>query len=132
MRVARCSYVSRLLPPVVYVDTVTSTPAAPCKAGGRPLPTFGGGRRGFSRAIGTGRSALEAWVHSHPFVSPCDVYPDMFLWGWTYLPTLEENEMWTPQLKAAPRFPLQRFWEPAIPHGHYATNQLDFVNWFGD
>lgn len=76
-------------------------------------------------------SALEAWVHSHPLVSPCDVYPDMFLWGWTYLPTLEENEMWTPQLKAAPRFPLQQFWEPAILHHHYATNQLDHANWFG-
>ena len=61
--------------------------------------------------IGTGRYAYEHWIHSHPSVVPCDVYPGPFTWNYDNIPNTSD---WVPDLRMAPRFPLQEFWKTSI------------------
>lgn len=57
---------------------------------------------------GLGRYLAEHWMHSHPSVKPCDLYPGKeFTWGYFNIPqggTAEQRE-----LKSAPRFKLEDY-----------------------
>lgn len=94
MWLARCDYISKLinplaakegqLPPLIHEDN-------PCK--------------------GRGRYLGEHWVHSHPTVLPCDLYPGKeFTWAHLRVPTgtLQKD------LMVAPRFTFQKYVLPGM------------------
>jgi hypothetical protein len=56
--------------------------------------------------IGTERYAMEHWLGSHPSILPCDVYPGVYDWAYGNLP--DSKTPWVPDLKTAPRFPLNK------------------------
>ena len=65
MWLARCSYVKRLIAPPAFQKGMDAY-------WGR-LGFDTGGRLMGTPWVGTGRFAMEHWVHSHPSVRPCDV-----------------------------------------------------------
>jgi len=84
MWIARCSYLKQLMEPSAFQKKMT-------------------GFRGVGPGWGKDRFALEAYIHHHNEVRPCDVLPDgnSFAWSYTNNRSVFEDE---PQLKAAPRF----------------------------
>ena len=64
---ASCRYVATLLPPHVFQEGMDAY-------WGALNFTTGGTLLGWPW-VGTGRYAMEHWVHSHPSVRPCDVSP---------------------------------------------------------
>ncbi|KAL7551470.1 hypothetical protein ACHAWF_016771 [Thalassiosira exigua] len=85
MWLARCPYVSKLRDPYDARD-------------GKLPPPFGGGDDG---CRGYGRYFFEHWVHSHPSVRPCDLYPGReYAWAYDDVP----DSGFDKELKRAPRF----------------------------
>jgi hypothetical protein len=55
---------------------------------------------------GFGRYFFEHWIHSHPSVSPCDLYPGKeYKWNYASIPTGE----FVKEIKMAPRFNIQMY-----------------------
>lgn len=100
MWVASCSYVSKLIPPNEFegrmFDVLKSA----------PKKTFGRLTNLHSFEVGTERFSAEHWIHSHPDVVPCDVYPGIFVWSYGAIPS---NNNWTPNLVDAPRFSIDAY-----------------------
>ena len=65
MWLARCSYVKRLIAPPAFQKGMDAYWGA--------LGFDKGGTLLGTPWVGTGRYAMEHWVHSHPLVRPCDV-----------------------------------------------------------
>ena len=65
MWLASCRYVAKLLPPPQFQKGMDTYWGA--------LGFDKGGRLMGTPWVGTGRFAMEHWVHSHPSVRPCDV-----------------------------------------------------------
>jgi hypothetical protein len=88
MWLARCDYISQLFNPFMRNDHILFNMNNYCK--------------------GWGRYLAEHWVHSHPMVKPCDLYPGKeFTWSYHKVPKgaqLEQRE-----LKLAPRFQLEDY-----------------------
>jgi hypothetical protein len=108
MWVARCEYVSRLIPPLemeAAMERVATTRAA---VHWRDLV-------GQSALVGRGRFSLEHWLSSHPSLVPCDVYDRTdYFWGKTMPRKWRDPggaEDWTPKLHVFPRqgMPLSEF-----------------------
>jgi hypothetical protein len=58
---------------------------------------------------GYGRYFFEHWVHSHPSVSPCDLYTgEEFVWGYNRVPPVPFEK----SLQKAPRFIFNRYGNP--------------------
>lgn len=112
MWLARCDYVARLF-----------DPAAALGGAGLPAAALEDGP-----CEGRGRYLGEHWVHSHPSVRPCDVYPGReFTWAHLRVPAVGS---WEGELRPAPRF---RFAEYVLPgmcmDEHPETlSILDFVD----
>ena len=114
MWVARCGYVSRLIPPSNFQAamervTLLSGATPPLTSDGRDWE------------IGLGRYALEHWLPSHPSHAPCEVYNGTdFLWAYAFIPT-----SWTPKLHVLPRpdMPLSRYCKAEAVSGDQACDQ---------
>mmetsp|Transcript_14507 Transcript_14507/g.31486 ORF Transcript_14507/g.31486 Transcript_14507/m.31486 type:complete len:376 (-) Transcript_14507:36-1163(-) len=93
MWLARCDYIARLIDPFAAKEGKLPEKFHednPCK--------------------GRGRYLGEHWVHSHPSVMPCDLYPGKeFTWAHLRVPPREELKK---ELRKAPRF---RFEEYVLP-----------------
>jgi len=96
MWVAECSYISKLSSPITFglkMDEAVKS---------APKTIFGDVKKISITHVGRGRFSAEHWVHSHPDVCPCDVYPGPYTWGYERLPQCDE---WETNLVNAPRFP---------------------------
>ena len=88
MWLARCDYISQLFNPFMRNDHILFRNDVPCK--------------------GWGRFLAEHWVHSHPSVKPCDLYPGKeFIWAYENIPQGAKLEL--RELKLAPRFQLEDY-----------------------
>jgi hypothetical protein len=67
--ITRCAHINLLIPPIEFVERMAAV-----------HDTDNDWRRG------TGRFASEHWVHSHPYVTPCDVFPGPFVWSYELIP----------------------------------------------
>jgi hypothetical protein len=64
--------------------------------------------------LGRGRYLVEHWVHSHPSVQPCDLYPGPeYIWNYDNIPGRD----WTIDLQAAPRFEFDTYLIPGACDG---------------
>ena len=86
MWLARCDYVSKLMDPHTFSHAMDQIGGGSCR--------------------GSGRYAVEHWIHSHPGVRPCDLHTDP-AYTWNYKP-LPEGEF-PKELKPAPRYPLATY-----------------------
>ena len=110
MWLARCDYIARLIDPMAMSDGKLPEKLAednPC--------------------AGRGRYLGEHWVHSHPSVKPCDLYPGKeFTWAHLRVPpgVLKKD------LRSAPRFKFQDYVLPGMcKDQHPETLALpDFVD----
>lgn len=91
MWLARCSYIRRLIRPIHFSNK---------------LDAIYGKREDWSK--GTGRYSSEHWVHSHPTVSPCDLYGGKFVWNYKDIPS--RSKSWQKNLRPAPRFDISRYY----------------------
>lgn len=94
--VSTCEYIRRLVPPCRFQAALDSMVA---QAPVEPQPN----RNLWD--LGLWRFAAEHWVHSHPTVSPCDVYEGPWVW---HLQTSGAGA-WEPRLRPAPRFDLHKY-----------------------
>jgi hypothetical protein len=96
MWLARCDYISKLADPYILEDD-------------KRLPLLFK-KQNWCR--GFGRYFFEHWVHSHPYVKPCDLYTNpSYVWDYSGVPKQAEwfdNSSSSPtaqkQLQMAPRF----------------------------
>lgn len=89
MWLARCSYISKVFDPMSLSEG--------------KLPDDMSEE---SHCKGRGRYLMEHWVHSHPSVRPCDLYPNWkFTWGYAFIPSIH----WNRDLQAAPRFKFDNY-----------------------
>ena len=65
--------------------------------------------------IGLKRYCSEHWIHSHPYVVPCDVLPTKYKFVWNYNDIPNPKEKWIPDVFVGPRFPLSVFLNNYIP-----------------
>lgn len=91
MWLARCSYIRKLIRPSDFSH--------------RMAEIYGGGQ---DWSKGTGRYSAEHWVHSHPAVSPCDLYDGKFVWNYADIPARSTN--WYKNLRLAPRFDIPKYY----------------------
>mmetsp|Transcript_98500 Transcript_98500/g.256661 ORF Transcript_98500/g.256661 Transcript_98500/m.256661 type:complete len:419 (+) Transcript_98500:115-1371(+) len=101
--VARCEYVSRLIPPVKMVaamEQVATTAGAAQWNDMLNRPDM----------VGRGRFSMEHWLSSHPSFAPCEVYDRTdYLWGesTTQIPQNWKSSGgstdWTPEVRTFPR-----------------------------
>jgi len=93
MWLARCDYVAKLVDPFALNE--------------KKLP-----KQYYDtdeRCHGYGRYFFEHWVHSHPTVSPCDLYTgEEFVWGYYRVPPVPFEK----SLQKAPRFIFNRYDNP--------------------
>eukprot|EP00521_Asterionellopsis_glacialis_P007124 CAMPEP_0195284410 /NCGR_PEP_ID=MMETSP0707-20130614/2618_1 /TAXON_ID=33640 /ORGANISM="Asterionellopsis glacialis, Strain CCMP134" /LENGTH=368 /DNA_ID=CAMNT_0040343743 /DNA_START=47 /DNA_END=1150 /DNA_ORIENTATION=+ len=91
MWMARCDYISKLVDP------------------SSPIETWEGGNKTKTRHFrnhdngckGWGRFFNEHWIHSHPTVKPCDLYPfKEYVWNYENVP----GENFAKELAMVPRF----------------------------
>ena len=61
----------------------------------------------------------EHWIHSHPDVCPCDVYPGPFVWNYKNIPS---NSNWKVELAQAPRFSSIQNYLPNDESGKYVRD----------
>jgi len=86
MWLARCDYVATLLDPNSQAE-------------GKLIINFNAG----NPCKGWGRFFLEHWIHSHPSVMPCDLYPGKeYTWAYNNIPDVN----FPMDLQMAPRFDL--------------------------
>lgn len=93
MWTADCAYISNLIHPSSFIEKMDiNIDTAPSNRLGNPksIP---------APWVGKGKFAHVHWVHSHPDVCPCDVYPSMYTWD-QHLP----RQDWAPDLAKAPRY----------------------------
>ena len=107
MWVARCSYINKLRDPYVL------------KNGKLPnIFNTDNGCKGF------GRYFFEHWVHSHPSVRPCDLYPGReYTWAYENIPNVNFEK----QLREAPRFEFNVYVDLMLQNYWYCredTNEL--------
>jgi len=115
MWLARCEYVSRLIPPSNFQAamervTLLSGAAPPLTSNDHPWE------------LGLGRFAQEHWLPSHPSHAPCEVYSETdFLWAYNSIPTTT----WTPKLHVLPRpdMPLSRYCKAKPVGGDVGVDQ---------
>lgn len=94
--VSPCEYIRRLVAPCRFEAAMAAMVAqAPMEPHPNREPWH----------LGLERYAAEHWVHSHPLVSPCDVYDGAWMWMGGGVP----GPGWQPQLSFAPRFDMERF-----------------------
>jgi hypothetical protein len=121
MWLARCDYILRLTKPEEFESAMSALTKPGLAPHGLAVP--------FSAAspsqTGMGRFSAEHWVHSHPSVQPCDVFPGSFTYGYS---GLESNNEWLEDLQLAPRYPLQRF--GGHPGRVFRDTQTIDSNWF--
>ena len=94
MWLARCDYVARLFDPAARAEGALPDEMredGPCRGRGRYLD--------------------EHWVHSHPSVRPCDLYPGPFAWAHRRVP---EVGKWEAELRPAPRFKFREYVLPGM------------------
>ncbi|KAL7549812.1 hypothetical protein ACHAWF_013066 [Thalassiosira exigua] len=111
MWLARCDYVARLF-----------DPASPPRMAGERSKELDGD----DPCAGTGRYLSEHWVHSHPSVRPCDLYPGKeFTWAHLHVP----GRGWKKELEAAPRFDFDAYVLPGscMDERPETLRILDFV-----
>lgn len=117
MWVADCSYVSKLMQPTKFEskmnDLVYRAPLKECQDPRKLRPSL----------TARGRFAAEHWINSHPSIRPCDVYPDVYVWGHDNLP---KNTDWKPILAKAPRFTNMKKYETA----RFEANKYPHLEWF--
>jgi hypothetical protein len=116
MWVARCEYISRLIPPLKMEAAIERVANMRAAVRWRDLvknPVI----------LGRGRFSSEHWLSSHPSLVPCDVYNRTdYLWGDSVDHIPKEwkgsrgSEDWTPNLHVFPRsgMPLSEFCHPGI------------------
>ena len=96
MFLARCSYVAKLIDPLMFADAMAARVL-------HTSPTKGDSCRG------GGRYANEHWILSHPDGAPCDLYENRaFTWDYENIPSGDFDK----SLAAAPRFELQAYIHP--------------------
>jgi len=114
MWVARCDYVAKLLGPQTFSQhmelvhpNITGNPAIVRPSTGkwgRDLAV-----KDYEACFALGRFSLEHWVHSHPKVRPCDVYPGDFKWQYHNMPLLDTwNSGKRPRPEPGPKCPADR------------------------
>lgn len=106
MWVARCDYVSRLIPPSEFEAAMGRVALLPGAA--PPLVSGDEGESGWE--LGLGRFSSEHWLPSHPLHAPCDVYNGTdFRWANAFAFVPATN--WAPKLHVLPRsdMPLGRY-----------------------
>ncbi|KAL7537731.1 hypothetical protein ACHAWF_005878 [Thalassiosira exigua] len=92
MWLARCDYVRKL--------------RDPCHLKAKRLPRVFNSDKW---CVGTGRYFFEHWIHSHPSVRPCDLYPgEEFVWSYEGIPDVGFDKV----LKRAPRFNFDAYLRP--------------------
>ena len=101
MWVARCDYVAKLIGPQSFADAME-----------RVHP--GGSAEWSESCFGLGRYAQEHWVHSHPKVRPCDVYPGEYKWQYHQVPT---DESWKSDVAMAPRYEFESYAPRVLTRG---------------
>lgn len=95
MWVSKCSYVAKLIHPSLFQLAMHQM------AKSAPIQKFGNVSNVEEHIAGLGRYASEHWIHSHPDMCPCDVYPNTrYRFGYEPLP---QNDDWVPDLSKAPR-----------------------------
>lgn len=96
MWVASCSYVAKLLPPDTFKESMDNV-----------FESIHDNRKDIlniediDSLIGRGNFSAKHWIHSHPDVSPCDVYPGTYTMG-DHIPAANDN--WEPILVHGPRY----------------------------
>lgn len=89
MWLAKCDYITRLISPLAAKE--------------RSLPPH---FNSDSPCDGWGRYFSEHWVHSHPLVKPCDLYPEKdHVWNYDGVPSIPFKK----ELQIAPRFEYQDY-----------------------
>ena len=105
MWLARCDYIAQLFNPFMTSEHILFHKNDYCK--------------------GWGRLLAEHWVHSHPSVKPCDLYPGKeFTWDYFNIPQGEKAEQ--RELKSAPRFKLKDYVHSR--HCHHESQIENFVS----
>ena len=119
MWLARCDYISRLFDPLLQSATATT------KMKNNVLsPQI----HEDNPCMGRGRYLGEHWVHSHPTVMPCDLYPGSeFTWAHLRVPPIERE--WKKELVQAPRFKFHEYVLPGMCMDEYpeSLSIADFV-----
>jgi len=112
MWLAKCDYVRCLIDPNLFeklMDKITSN----CTSHGR------------ENCDGRGRYSAEHWIHSHPTVKPCDLYPEpSFTWDYEGVPS---NGTFDLDLAKAPRFDVLKYvkWKKCVGRGVRLEHRLD-------
>jgi hypothetical protein len=89
---AKCSYVQHLVDPAVFANDMDLVKR-------RTI----GNIAVHPSCLGAGRFAAEHWIHSHPYVQPCDLYTNP-RYGWGYEKLEEFQGMQNFELALGPRF----------------------------
>jgi hypothetical protein len=84
-----------------------------------PRPSFHQIQNGYS--VGTGRFSNEHWLGTHPFLQPCDVYPNDYQTGYKKCPS--RHAMWTPNLQKSPRYDLATFMQGTVDRSSWFCGQ---------
>jgi hypothetical protein len=109
MFLADCDYVAKLINPLDFENRMNDIPRV------KEFLALPPEKQMDSSFMGIGRYSYEHWIHSAPFVKPCDLYkPSTFVWGYDGVPNASEvdtidlhGEDSEFELQPAPRFP---FW----------------------
>ena len=121
MWLARCDYVSRLFDPLLQ-----SAATANEEMKNVMLPSSN--IHEDNPCMGRGRYLGEHWVHSHPSVMPCDLYPGSeFTWAHLRVPPIDRE--WKKELVKAPRFKFKEYVLPGMCMDEYpmTLSITDFV-----
>jgi hypothetical protein len=121
MFTSHCSYMRNLLPPKIFrsmMDKVMNV-VMTCPDPTIPRPTFLQIQNGYS--VGTGRYSNEHWLGSHPYILPCDVYPNDYQTGYKKCPS--RYTTWTPDLQLAPRYDLSTFLQGTVDRSSWFCGQ---------
>jgi hypothetical protein len=108
MWTAHCSYVRKLIHPRTFADKMDDLMDHVLSKNDTTIPKPTPFQIRQQYMVGLKRYALEHWLGSHPWLQPCDVYPNArYLIAYSNLP--KPFEKWTPKLQQAPWLPFQKF-----------------------
>jgi hypothetical protein len=116
MWTAKCDYVKNLIRPDGFAAVMKAMVDHFVEAHEIDPSIPGPSNQNPAYMMGTGRYAMEHWLGSHPSMLPCDVYPGVYEWGYDDLP--DSKTPWIPDLKAAPRLPLNKTMKAIYFHTH--------------